>query len=481
MSHNSIDLGFRRHLFIDDSLIDRAENVALRMNSPCRTGVAIVRDRAWEHHLQHPVSVVDEGGRARMWYQSSAMGTGNLESLGWFGYAESFDGITWTKPSLGLVEFNGTTDNNLTPPRPKRACVFRDPNAPPDEGYKTFGLTVEESIGPRGYGVFTSADGLSFMPKATNGIDLQGDTQNMAFWDDRLGRYVAYIRAFTTDAHGSWRRAVARWETDDLSSRDGWNLGSDELVIGNIRRISTQLPIVIACDELDPPDLDVYTPSVVKYPGAEDVYIATPSMYHHFADDEVVDAEPRRNDGLMEIQLAVSRDGISWTRPDRRPYVGIEPDGPASRRVYAAVGMVRRGDHIYQYYAAYDQSHGLTPRNNPGGQIRWSEQRLDGFVSLDAAYGGGELVTKPLSTRGRRLKLNIDTAAAGEARVEIQNATGRPLDGFRLADCDRILGNRVRYGVTWHGSPDIRLPTGAPIRLRIAMRGAKLYAIEFGE
>ena len=64
--------------------------------------------------------------------------------------------------------------------------------------------------------------------------------------------------------------------------------------------------------------------------------------------------------------------------------------------IYSALGMVIRGHTIYQYGTAYDQSHGLKRTNNPGGQIIWTEQRLDGFVSAEAAYGGGELITKPV-------------------------------------------------------------------------------------
>ena len=125
---------------------------------------------------------------------------------------------------------------------------------------------------------------------------------------------------------------MARWETDDLTSRDGWDLHNEE----SDRQIVNQLPIVIACDDDDPPDMDIYTPSVVKYPGADDVYLATMSMYHHFTPDEMDDDLPPRNDGLMDIQLAVSRDGISWDRPDRRPYVGIDAEGPGQRMLYAA-------------------------------------------------------------------------------------------------------------------------------------------------
>lgn len=35
--------------------------------------------------------------------------------------------------------------------------------------------------------------------------------------------------------------------------------------------------------------------------------------------------------------------------------------------------------------------------------------RLDGFISADAAYTRGELITKPLVFAGDRLMLNVDT------------------------------------------------------------------------
>ena len=475
MSSNPIDLGSRKHVFIDLALVEHAEGIALAVNPPRVGGVAIARDRPWEHHLHFQTTVIDEGDRARMWYTSSVMGAGNLKSLGRFGYAESVDGRTWHKPDLGLVALNGRTDNNLIPPKPKRANVFLDPTAPPEHRYKTFGLNLEPEIGAIGYGTFGSSDGLTFRELGCNGLRRAGDTQNMAFWDARLRRYVAYFRGFSVREDGSLRRAVARWETDDLNSRDGWDL-DDEL---NDRQIVTQLTIVIACDDDDPDDMDIYTPSVVRYPGAEDVYLATLSMYHHFTPDEMDDVDPPRNDGLMDVQLAVSRDGVTWSRPDRRPYVGVDASGPASRMIYSAQGLVMRGDRVLQYHTAYDQSHGHKRDNNPGGQIRWTEQRLDGFVSVDAAYAGGELLTKSFTFDGDRLELNIDASASGEARVEIQDAEGHPLEGHRLSDCDRVMGNYLRRTVSWGGNPQIAASRGSPIRLRVAMRGTKLYALKF--
>ena len=231
---------------------------------------------------------------------------------------------------------------NLIPPKPKRLkCLHRSHRAAaralqdlrPEPGRRPGSRLATASL-PRPTAMSSSELGC-------NGIRRAGDTQNMAFWDDRLGRYVAYFRGFSKYPDGRLRRAVARWETDDLTSRDGWDLHNEE----SDRQIVNQLPIVIACDDDDPPDMDIYTPSVVKYPGADDVYLATMSMYHHFTPDEMDDALPPRNDGLMDIQLAVSRDGISWDRPDRRPYVGIDAEGPGQRMLYAAQGSSRPGRH----------------------------------------------------------------------------------------------------------------------------------------
>ena len=113
--------------------------------------------------------------------------------------------------------------------------------------------------------------------------------------------------------------------------------------------------------------------------------------------------------------------------------------------------------------------------------IRWTEQRLDGFVSANFGYTGGELVTRPITFDGSALLLNLDASASGEGRVEIQDAEGRPIEGRTLADCDRVMGNHFRHVVSWGGASDLGVPAGTPIRLRFAMRGARLFALQFAE
>ena len=105
--------------------------------------------------------------------------------------------------------------------------------------------------------------------------------------------------------------------------------------------------------------------------------------------------------------------------------------------------------------------------------------RLDGFVSVTAGWKGGELLTKPLVFKGSQLHLNFATSAAGSLRVEVQDAKGRPLPGFALADCDVQFGDSVDRAVTWKNNPNLGALVGKPVRLRFALKDANLFALQF--
>ena len=81
------------------------------------------------------------------------------------------------------------------------------------------------------------------------------------------------------------------------------------------------------------------------------------------------------------------------------------------------------------------------------------------------------LTTPLIVFNGDRLKLNVDTSAVGDARVEIRGGDGTAVQGFSLADADMMQGNFIRRTVTWAGSDDVSTLRGQPIRLRFVMRG----------
>jgi hypothetical protein len=124
------------------------------------------------------------------------------------------------------------------------------------------------------------------------------------------------------------------------------------------------------------------------------------------------------------------------------------------------------------FYA--NQSYG-----QPTSHLRRYSLRLDGFAAVAAPYGGGELLTRPLTFAGKELVLNFATSAAGGIRVEIQDASGKPVPGYALADAAETIGNELERVVRWKSGGDVRPLAGKPVRLRFVMRDARLYALQF--
>ena len=340
--------------------------------------------------------------------------------------------------------------------------------------------------------VATSADGLRWRFSDQPHLMHHVDTQHIGLWDKRRGKYVVYIRTMVNPngtpsmpfvepiesnppvvAPKLFRpvRAVGRIEMDDILQP--WP-------IDNLR-------MILAADEHDPEGSDIYTHGPMAYPNADDAYFLFPMVYQHFRSGETTVG----NDGLNDVQFAASRDGIHFMRYDRQPYLrrGLrgEPDGG---QIMTMGYAVRKGDYIYHYYTNWPWTHGGFRRLSDAErqdhsttwgkvQIRVAVQRLDGFVSADASYDGGWLITPPLTFRGKRLELNIDPSALGHARVEIQGTDGKALPGYDLDDCDRVVFNDVAHPVRWKGNPDVSPWAGRPIRLKIAMTSAKLFAFQF--
>ena len=115
-----------------------------------------------------------------------------------------------------------------------------------------------------------------------------------------------------------------------------------------------------------------------------------------------------------------------------RPGVGLE--NWVSRTNYPALGVVPTGVAEMSVYA--NQNYG-----QPTAHLRRYSLRTDGFVSVNASYEGGELVTKPLTFTGKELTLNFATSAAGSVLVELQDAAGTPVPGFSLANAVETIGN----------------------------------------
>jgi len=184
---------------------------------------------------------------------------------------------------------------------------------------------------------------------------------------------------------------------------------------------------------------------------------------------------------LTEGLFMTSRDGRSF---HRWPEAFLRP-GPIAekwhnRSNYIWWGLVETASalpgagtelSLYTNERYYYQGRGV--------KIRRYTCRIDGFVSLHASLGGGQVLTKPLVFKGDRLLVNVATSAAGGLRVQIEDAEGRALDGFAFSDCAEIYGDSIERIVKWQGGADVGRLAGKPVRLRFALRDADLYALGF--
>ena len=470
-----LDIGSRRELFVDDLLIDEMEGGALKLQEPKPGGVAITYDRPWESSIAFYTTVLKDGDVYRMYYRAANIGiNGTSHPDGHLlpsatCYAESSDGIEWTKPELGLVELRGSRRNNAVlpglPVYPFGPFVDARPGVPAEERYKAVARHIG---GPNRHLMgYASGDGINWRmlseePIVPSGLENNFDSQNVAFWSEAEGRYVAYMRHMV-----GGRRSTSRATSDDFLS---W---SDQTLM-SYSDTGTAVP-----------SQHLYTNQTQPYFRAPHIYVAMPGRIHFGR--RLLSAEQARvyeteiepisggpgdvSDGvLLTTRAGTSRYDFTFKESFVRPGIGSEDW--TSRCNYPALGVVQTGPAEMSMYVQRHYAHQTA-------HLERMTLRLDGFASLHAPYGGGQMVTGPLTFDGRYLELNYSTSAAGSIRVEVQDRSGRPIPGYTLDECPYIIGNEVSRLAGWDPEA-VRHPlpeTGAP---EDAMRGDSVAAYEEG-
>ncbi len=488
-----VELGSRKHLFIDASLIAEQRGIEFVPNPPKR--MEKVADLVRGH-----LSVVeDEPGLIRLYYQ------GPDDSLA---LMTSRDGVHWETPDVGHGEYLG--QRNIVLPMPVgRGTVLFDPEAPAQMRY-----TYLSGVRRQGIFVFTSADGFWFTPHETAALPLAAGSQSALYYDDQRQLYVAHHRSdYGVTSGGATRRRfvlsevkdlltpwpferitsarareVAKHEAIGVSKLDPWFLDNGPLAPPGP---GIELPTILEADaKIDPVGTDIYVTAAVKYAWAPDTYLAFPAMYFHYQGDGpdtrriLGEPERARGSGVIETQLAVSREGRDWKRYVRPAYVPVGGDGSnREHMLFVVPGLIRRGNEIWQFVGGHGGSgtayHSPFLPERPAPLYRYV-QRLDGFVAAEAAYGGGVMKSKPLRFEGNRLKLNLDTGAVGYAQVGFVDERGNPMPGYSVDDCVYLNGDFLDTPVEWAGKgSDVSALAGRVVQLVFRMRGTKLYALQF--
>ena len=223
-SKEPVDIGSRRELFVDDYLIDALQEARRILHHPTPQEVSLVRNKPWEGNSCSYTTVFQDAGLYRMYYRGSHMkftqGKRTSTHREVVCYAESTDGVRWTRPELGLVEFEGSKKNSIIWDGVGSHCFtpFKDPNpdCPPEMKYKAVGR------GSRGgkpvLFALKSSDGIHWSLMTAEPVITKGafDSQNLAFWDSVRGEYRAYLRDFrgnprTRDIRTCTSRDFVEW------------------------------------------------------------------------------------------------------------------------------------------------------------------------------------------------------------------------------------------------------------------------------
>ncbi|MBI5693825.1 MAG: hypothetical protein HZC55_27435 [Verrucomicrobia bacterium] len=461
-----------RYLFLTPEIVGESEQVRIAVNPAQRRETVIRADRPWEQlMISFFLTVREEEGRLRMWYICR-----DKDNQANVAYAESADGVHWTKPDLGIVDYHGSRANNLVGLKRLEGVVFRDPHAPAAERY-TYVTTSKppgDASGPTGLFRFHSPDGLRWAGDPTPLIRAGSDTQNVTFWDENLGRYVVYLRGWNPDPR---RRKVMRVELPNL--RDPFPVVPTKRGVGDY--FFDEIPTVLQCDDQDPARTDIYNIAAQPYPLDPSWYVGFPAFLRRSA---ATDAPGHKGShrGPVEVQFVGSRDGIAWHRYDRAPYAPPGLTAPEKKNMtFMGTGLVVRGGEIWQYGTEFESEHGdmaARHQKTDGAIVRWV-QRVDGFVSANTGDRAGWLRTVPVQITGDRLLLNLDTGALGEMRVSLLDRDGGALPGFTAAQCDPLQTNSLGAVVSWAGRTDLSALRGRAVQLEFHSARARLYSFRF--
>lgn len=470
----------KAQLFVDQVLVRDTQRVAFTLH-PARIrpeGPVLKADKPWEGwRVELYGNVIrDDDGLFRMWYLGEE--TASFPHYAMY-YAVSQDGIHWEKPLVGTVKSEKYPQHNVLAEGILLPSVIVDKSDPdPARRYKLIGWDQKRS----GYHTWISPDGLVWNPLSEKPISPGGDVIT-GYYDEQRKQYVAFPK-IGNSVRGLNRRAFWLITSPDFQTwSDPTLVFSPDLRddASSLARIEQVRPILDVPD--DPALMRTEFYGVGAYP-AESCTLAFLWMF-------TVNNNARygNHEGPGELQLAASRDLISWERPFRTPCVPRGKPGEWDGGFFACQSRALRvGDEIWLYYVASTYTHGtpcLYRAENTGrltqhtGSIGLAVWPLDRFVSADAPAEGGKLTTVPVVFTGDRLELNARTREGGFVKVSLRDAAGNSLPGFETSE--PFSGDDLRHIVRWNGLQDVSGLAGRPVTLQFEMQGAELFSYAFRE
>ncbi len=478
-------------LMVDDHDIHSRPGTRRVLHQPIRgqPNPVISETKPWEAAIGYcSVHRDPQSGKYQVWYQAYA---GQLAKdptrRSVVAYAESDDGLNWSKPNLGLFAFNDISDTNIVlignggRSVNYGASVLFDPRDPDSsKRYKMAYWDFARRDGHEypGLCVAFSEDGIRWT-KHSDAPLLRGsygkpgptpfcDDEDNKRWnipnsisdvidllyDPRREAYAIYGKTWINGPNGDlyWKRAVVRTE-----SKDFLNWSTPELVF-----VPDELEVAQGGDASK---IEIHGGPTFFYSG---VYFALLQMLDFGAG------------GTMPAELAVSRDGVAWKRPFRGDYflpvTGTRTEFDAGC-LWTNSTPVFLDDEIRFYYGAYpDWDSDLDQSQTGIGMRSLPRDRFAGIRPIDQY---GQITLRPLDLSNVS-QLAINANAEGSVHVELLTADGYRVPGFTRQDSTAIQGDHLRYPVTWNDKSIGDLPDGR-YQVRVYLHNAELFALMIAE
>ncbi|MGH9396495.1 MAG: hypothetical protein ACRD18_06550 [Terriglobia bacterium] len=439
------------------------------------------REKPWEVEIgwnsvyHNPLT-----GKYQLWYQAySGSLARNKRKRCVVCYAESKDGIRWVKPSLGLYSYNGIRETNIVltgngghSVNYDCSVVFdpRDPEAGRRYKMAYFDWSHDGGQELPGLSVAFSPDGIHWKknpnaPLLRASYGTQGDPLPYrdqhgpwtvpltmsdaidAIYDPPRGQFAIYGKMWTDGPDGRmyWKHGMGHTESKDFIH---WS----------------RPQLLLTPDEFDPPWVEFHHSPVFYY---NDCYFALLQILHRAV-----------GGGVINVELAISRNGLEWKRPFREHFFLARSGGLKfdSGSLFINPMPVLLEDDFHFYYAGYSQ--GATSGNDYGmlSGIGLATMRRDRFAGLRPIERIGQITLKPLSFANlRSITINAD-ASVGSVLPEILDAEGYRIHELAEKDAIPVTGDSLRHPLRWRRRNISEMAPGNYI-LRLHLKNAEVFAV----
>jgi hypothetical protein len=472
----------------DQVAIPHSQNLRLEMRTPTKhpSNPVVARGQPGTPDamgVQFYGSINRESDRFRMWYVAFDDDVeSKVASARWrAAYAESFDGIHWTKPNLGLVKFNGNTNNNLilTDPTPfgfVNLKVLLDPEErDPQRRYKiSTHIYFRHHTRLGSLAPFVSEDGLNWK--------LVSDAKpNKA----ELNKEDLFLPAIHFEPSGG----LYRW--NGMYYICGQNaMNATRPYQGRVVRIYRSNDFV----HWSP------TSSVGFVRDAQHTLLGPGRSLEGEQTHEGISVWNRRNvllgiygrwhgakewkDITIDLGFLVSNDGLQFREPAHEwTFLERGTDGQWDQGgLLQGQGFENIGDQTFIYYGAWDPRVKNAPRGGVG-IASLPRDRFGDLVVETVGKGPGdyqlpdifsECVTAPVTLRAdRQHRFYINASGLGQEaklRIELLDEQERPLPSFSGDRAAVVAQSGFQEPIVWSGKADVQnLPER--ICLRVVFEG----------